>query len=150
MKRILSGLAVIGLLLNTSFAGELVNVDEETGLALQGYDPVAFFTEGRAVKGSPDDAVQSGEATYLFSSKEHMKAFQADPERYEPAFGGYCAFGASVGKVFPVEIDTWQIQFGRLFFQKDQEIKKMFDQNPEENFRKAEANWPKLVEQHGK
>lgn len=149
MKRILGALAMVGLLLNSSFAGELVNVDEETGVALQGYDPVAFFTEERAVKGDSEFAVQSGEAIYHFSSQENMKAFQADPEKYEPAFGGYCAFGASVGQVFPVEIDTWQIRFGRLFLQKDQEIKKMFEENPEENFRKAEANWPELVEQHG-
>lgn len=149
MKRLLSGLALMGLFLNTSFAGELVNVDPETGVALEGYDPVAFFTEGRAIEGTSDFASQWGEAIYHFASREHMDAFKEDPEKYAPAFGGYCAYGASVGKIFPVEIETWQIRFGRLFFQKDQEVRKLFDEAPEENFRKAQANWPKLVEEHG-
>src|SRR5215472_13231653 len=67
----------------------LLNLDK-TGLAIQGYDPVAFFTDGKPVKGKPEFPARHNGALYYFVSKEHWDAFEADPTKYEPAFGGYC------------------------------------------------------------
>ena len=67
-----------------------------------------------------------------------------------PAYGGYCAYGVSVNRLFPVEIDTWEIVDGRLILQYNLDIKRKFTQDKAANFKKAEANWPKLVEVKGK
>src|SRR5215471_203122 len=75
----------------------LLNLDK-TGLAIQGYDPVAFFTEGKPVKGKPEFQSRDDGALYYFASKEHRDVFKADPTKYEAAFGGYCAFGVSRNK----------------------------------------------------
>src|SRR5262245_3273230 len=72
----------------------LLNLDK-TGLAIQGYDPVAFFTDGKPVKGKPEFIARQNGALYYFASKEHRDSFKADPAKYEPAFGGYLAFGVS-------------------------------------------------------
>jgi YHS domain-containing protein len=125
-------------------AGELVNADSHAKIALQGYDPVAFFTDGQPTKGSPLVSATHQGYSYLFASEAHKAEFEKHPEKYLPAYGGYCAFGVSKGKLFPVEIDTWEIVGGRLVLQYNQDVKKKFAADKEANLRKAEANWPKL------
>ena len=139
----LTVLFVLGATL--AFAGELVNATNVSKIALQGYDPVAFFSDGKPAKGSPAASSMHGGYTYLFASDAHKREFDANPEKYKPAYGGFCAFGVSNGKLFPVEIDTWEIVDGRLILQYNQDVKKKFAKDKAGNFRKAEANWPKLV-----
>jgi hypothetical protein len=86
----------------------------------------------------------------MFASEEHKATFTKDPEKYLPAYGGYCAYGVSINKLFPVEIDIWKIADGRLFLQYNQDVKRTFAQDKAANFKKADANWPKLVETKGK
>lgn len=127
----------------------LRNLDQR-GLALQGYDAVAFFTEGKAVKGSSEFLLQHQGATYLFASDAHLELFKQDPARYEPAFGGYCAYGVSQGHLAPVQIDTWQIQAGRLLLNYDGGIRRRFDKDRERLLSKADHNWPEIVAKKGK
>ncbi|MDD4457980.1 MAG: YHS domain-containing (seleno)protein, partial [Syntrophotalea acetylenica] len=95
----------------------ILNADPHGKIALQGYDPVAFHTAGKAVKGNPAILAESSGYKFAFSSEENRTAFEKQPEKYMPAFGGYCAFGVSIGVLFPVEIDTWEIVDGRLVLQ---------------------------------
>src|SRR5258707_13807899 len=81
----------------------LLNLDK-AGVAIQGYDPVAFFTDNKPVKGKPEFPARHNGALYYFASKEHRELFNGDPAIYEPAFGVYCAYGPSKGKL--VEIDV--------------------------------------------
>ena len=83
--------------------------------------------------------------TSFFASKEHKATFEADPERYVPQFGGYCAFGVAKGGLFPVYIDTWKIKDGKLYLNLNPEMLEAFEKDVEANIAKAEKNWPKLV-----
>jgi hypothetical protein len=120
-----------------------VNVDK-SGLALQGHDPVAFFTDSKPVKGLPSIQGTHAGATYRFATEENLKTFTANPEKYVPAFGGYCAWAVSKGYTAKVEIDTWQIHEGRLVLNYDQGIKKKFNKDLTGNYNNAVANWPKV------
>lgn len=127
----------------------LLNLDK-TGLAIQGYDPVAFFTDHKPVKGDAKFPTRHSGANYLFASKEHRDAFKADPSKYEPAFGGYCAYGVSRGKLVEIDVDAFQIVDGKLLLQYSKGVRDDFNKDTKANLTKADANWPTLVEKKGK
>ena len=130
-------------------AKSLLNLDK-TGVAIQGYDPVAFFTDNKPVKGKSEFATRHNGATYLFTSKEHRDKFKAEPAKYEPAFGGYCAYGVSRSKVVEIDVDAFQIVDGRLLLQYSKGVREDFNKDSKGNLTKANANWPELVEKKGK
>jgi len=127
----------------------LLNLDK-TGVAIQGYDPVAFFTDNKPVKGKPELTARHNGALYYFASKEHRDSFNSDPAKYEPVFGGYCAYGVSRGKLVEIDVDAFQIVNGRLLLQYSKGVRDDFNKDPKANLAKAEANWPGLVEKKGK
>lgn len=122
----------------------ILNTDSLGKFALQGYDPVAFHTEKKPVKGNPYIAAEAFGYKFLFASEANKAIFMKDQEKYLPAFGGYCAFGVSLGVFFPVEIDTWDMLDGHVFFQYNKDIKNKFLEDEEENMKKAKANWKKV------
>ena len=95
MKTKLLSLTVILLTAAVAIASEALNVDKN-GLALQGYDPVAYITDNHPVKGDPNLTASYNGATYQFASAEHQKAFKDNPTKYEPQFGGFCGYAASI------------------------------------------------------
>ena len=127
----------------------LLNLDK-TGVAIQGYDPVAFFTDHKPVRGRAEFGSKHGGATYLFSSKEHKDLFDNEPAKYEPVFGGYCAFGVSRNKLVEIDVEAFQIVDGRLLLQNSKSVRTDFNKDTKANLTKAEANWPGLVEKNGK
>ncbi len=127
----------------------LMNLDKH-GLALQGYDPVAFFTEQKPVKGMADIQSTYHGGTYRFATAEHKALFDANPEKYEPAFGGYCAYGVSRSKLVEIDPEASQIVDGRLLLQYSKGVRNDFNKDPKGNLAKADANWPVLVERKGK
>ena len=130
-------------------AKELQNLDHNR-VAIQGYDPVAFFTDNRPVKGNAQFQSEYRGAKYYFASPEHKAAFDKEPAKYEPQFGGYCAYGASQGHKAPIKIEAWQIVNGRLLMQYDLGVKDDFNKDQQNNLSKADRNWPGLVEKYGK
>lgn len=133
------------------FAAEkqLVNRDK-TGLGLQGFDPVAFFTESKPVKGTPDHTVLHNGTIYRFASAQNKALFEMSPKKYEPAFGGYCAFGVSKNVLVNIDPEAFQIVDGRLFLQYSKGARKDFSKDIKGNTVKADANWPVLVQSKGK
>ena len=127
----------------------LLNLDK-TGLAIQGYDPVAFFAEGKPVKGRPKFPARHNGALYYFASKEHRDLFKADPAKYEPAFGGYCAYGVSRNRLVEIDVDAFQIVDGRLLLQYSKSVRDDFNKDTKGNLTKANTNWPALAEKKGK
>lgn len=127
----------------------LVNVDK-TGLALQGYDPVAFFTIQAPVRGKPEFSTEYRGARYQFHSAKNKAAFEKEPKKFEPAFGGYCAYGVSKGKLVEVDVEAFQIVNDRLLLQYSPGVRDQFSQDPQGNLKKAEFQWPNLVEKKGK
>jgi YHS domain-containing protein len=133
----------------TALAKDLVNVDEQ-GVALQGYDPVAFFTDAKPVSGSDAYVASYHGATYHFASAEHRDLFVKSPEHYAPSYGGFCAYGVSQGHTAPVKIETWQIVGGHLVLNYDLGVKANFDKHQKELLHKADGNWKSLVNKEGK
>jgi len=122
----------------------VLNADPHGKIALQGYDPVAFHNEKKAQKGNPYIATEHKGYKFLFTSEENKLSFEKDASSYLPAFGGYCAYGVSLGVLFPVETDTWEIIDGQLVLQYNGEIKNLFEENKEENLMKARENWQRM------
>ena len=114
------------------------------GLAIHGYDAVAFFTDGVAKLGSAAHSAVHDGATYRFSSAEHLKTFEKNPQRYAPQFGGFCAFGVSVGAKFDGDPNLWRIVDGKLYFNLNYDIQKNWLKDIDGNIKKAEKNWRKI------
>ena len=148
-KSIVITLALVVLAAAPAFAKDLVNVDDQ-GLALEGYDPVAFVTQQAAVMGDGGITSTFLGAVYRFASAENKATFDAQPDKYAPAYGGFCAMGVAMGQLYRVDIRTWQVVGDRLILNKSTEVREMFDANREANLARADANWPKLVEAHGR
>jgi len=129
----------------------LVNTAGASGFALDGFDPVAFFTDQEPVNGDPAITSKHQGATYMFATNEHQQMFEANPGKYAPQYGGFCAFGVSVGALFPADkINTWEVRDGKLTVILNAELRKAFDNDYEQNVTKADTNWPSLVSEHGK
>ena len=144
-------LAVAVLISATSHAQTktLFNLDKN-GVAIQGHDPVAFFTESKPVKGEPRfSSIQNG-AKYYFASAQNKALFDGNPSKYEPAFGGFCAYGVSRDKLVEIDVDAFQIVDGRLLLQYSKGIRNDFNKDAKGNLNKAEANWPGLLQKKGK
>ena len=132
-------------------AKDLVNTGLFSNVALKGHDPVAFFTESAAVKGKKSITADYQGATYRFSTEEHRRLFEVDPERYAPAFGGYCAYAVGAkNSLVGVDIDTWQIVDGRLILNYNEDVKRMFNADLARLLAEADNNWPGLVAAKGK
>lgn len=150
MKKLLTlALLIAAALPALSQTKSLLNLDK-SGLAIQGHDPVAFFTENKPVKGKPKFVARHAGATYLFATKEHRDSFKADPAKYEPAFGGYCAFGVSKNRLIEIDVDAFQIVDGKLLMQYSKGVREDFNKDTNGNLTKANTNWPGLVEKKGK
>jgi YHS domain-containing protein len=135
---------VLGLGLSGSLHAQTRNL-EKSGRALQGYDPVAFFTAGKPVKGDPNISSKIGNATYYFSSAENKAAFDKEPAKYEPQFGGYCAYGVSKGDLVKIEVDAFQVVDGRLLLQYNKSIRDKFNKDTKGNLKTADAKWPTVM-----
>jgi len=127
----------------------LVNVDD-AGVALHGRDAVAYVTDHAVVQGSNAFASTRGGAIYWFASAEHKAAFESDAPRYEPRFGGYCAFAASQNRLSDIEPDQWKVQDGHLLLFTNASFHEQFDRDPDGNLKSADRNWPGLVTRFGK
>jgi YHS domain-containing protein len=127
----------------------LLNLDS-SGVAIQGYDPVAFFTDHKPVKGDAKFVSKRDGAIYFFASQEHKALFNANPAQYEPVFGGYCAYGVSRNRLVEIDVDAFQIVDGKLLLQYSKGVRDDFNQDMKGNLAKAQANWPGLVGKKGK
>ncbi|MEW6271963.1 MAG: YHS domain-containing (seleno)protein [Thermodesulfobacteriota bacterium] len=147
MRAYFAVFAIFALWLLAATPATAVEPVNETwrGIAIEGYDPVAYFTEGRAVEGSSEHTFEWMGATWRFASAANHDRFAADPAAYAPSYGGYCAWAVSQGKTAGVDPEAWKIVGGRLFLNYSKDVQRMWEQDVDGNVRKADANWPKLV-----
>jgi len=144
VKTLLSGVALsVALTTSALAAGVDVNASN-TGLALQGYDPVAYFTLGAPTEGNWQITTAYNGATYRFASEEHKAAFEADPEAYLPQYGGYCAFGAAMGFKFDGDPEQWKVVDGELFLNISKDIQERWVQDIPGYVEKADAKWVEI------
>ncbi len=114
------------------------------GLAAHGYDVVAFFTAAKPAFGSDAHAVAHGGGTYRFASQANLDAFKAAPGKYEPAYGGFCAYGTALGKKFDGDPRYWKIVGGRLYFNLNGDIQAEWSKDIPGNITKADGNWQRI------
>ena len=105
-------LSALGLALPAT-AGGVVSASSFTGTAIEGYDPVAYFTEGHPVEGESGFAHDWMDATWYFASAENRDQFAADPDRYAPQYGGYCAWAVARGYTAKIDPEAWKIVDGK-------------------------------------
>ncbi|MEM6439077.1 MAG: YHS domain-containing (seleno)protein [Pseudomonadota bacterium] len=125
-------------------ADEIFISDAAKGIAINGYDPVAYHSEGAPVKGSADFKFEHEGAVYKFSSAENLAAFEADPARYAPAYGGWCAVGTSKAKKIPTQPELFAIVDGQLYLNSSEGAHKLFKGDKPGTISTADANWTRI------
>ena len=115
--------------------------------AIGGYDPVAYFTESKPVKGTAALTYNWQGADWHFASRQHLDAFKADPRKYAPQYGGYCAYGTSQGYKAPTEPDAWTVTGDKLYLNYNKKVKETTVKDQAGYIKKADANWPKVAKQ---
>ena len=108
---------------------------------ISGYDPVSYFTEGRPQRGSGYHVADYKGVTYAFASEEHKDLFEANPEKYTPAYGGWCAYGVAVGKKFVADPEVWKIVNGTLYLNLDRGIQSKWKKDIPGYIKTGNQNW---------
>jgi len=116
------------------------------GVAVGGYAPGAYFTEKKPVAGSRDVTLEHMGATWRFASEANREAFKADPVKYAPQYGGYCAWAVSQGYTAKGDPDAWTIHGGKLYLNYNKTVQRTWEKDIPGNVTKGDANWPKLAQ----
>ncbi len=125
-------------------AGEFFEVG---GVAIRGYDPVAYVTERQPVKGSAAHTVTYKDSLFYFSSEANREAFSRDPERYVPRYGGFCAYGTAKGYKALTAPEAFTIYQGKLYLNYNLSVREQWAEDIPDNIQKADHNWPQVSQQ---
>jgi YHS domain-containing protein len=148
-RSVLVGLPILGAIAAraAALAAEAASPVSEKRVALSGYDPVSYFTEGHPEKGSAEYSAAFDDATYWFKSAEHRAVFVADPDHYAPQFRGYCTVTLSRGMKMEADPEAWAIADGKLYVFGDKQVMPLFERQTASIITKAAGNWPELRDQ---
>ena len=146
VKKVLNTLAFASAI---AFSGALFAADidinaDANDVALHGFDAVSYFTEDKPVEGSFEYTATYKNAIFKFSSAANRDAFRADPDRYAPQYGGYCAFGTKVEKKFDIDPNAWRVENGKLYLNKDKNVQRIWVKDVPGNIQEANVAWPKI------
>ena len=119
-------------------------MDLTNGIAVNGYDVVSYFADGKPVKGINQFAFSWNNATWYFSSKAHLDSFKTNPDKYAPQFGGYCAYGVSENHKAPSSPDAWTIVNGKLYLNYNTDVMAKWRQDISNRINITNKNWPSL------
>lgn len=120
---------------------------KRTDTAIRGYDPVAYFLDGKPVKGSEQFVHSWMGAKWQFASQDHLDRFKAEPVKYAPQYGGYCAYGVASGYAVKIEPDQWSVVDGKLYLNYDAEVSKKWNQDRAGFIRKADGLFDMVLKQ---
>ncbi|MEL6569894.1 MAG: YHS domain-containing (seleno)protein [Pseudomonadota bacterium] len=115
-------------------------------LAVEGHDPVAYFTEGRPVKGERAYSTDYNGATFRFASQANLDTFLADPVKYAPQYGGYCAWAVSQGYTAKGDADHWKIVDGKLYLNYNKSVQETWEEDIPGFVTLADGNWPTVLD----
>ena len=136
---------LVGLPIAGSIARAQSGHPAPSRLALKGYDPVAYFTDGKAIPGDPQYETAYDGARYRFASAQHLELFKADPDRYAPQFAGSCAAGIAMGMKVEAEPESWMIVDGKLFVFSSAKSRDAMQADAAGMIAKGQANWKTLA-----
>ena len=148
-RRSLLGAALVSpavVLLSRPAVAAAPQTFQSGGIAINGTDPVAYFTMEKPVPGSADFTHEWNGATWQFSSADNRDAFAADPEKFAPKFGGYCAYAASLGYRANTVPEAWTIYEGALYLNASLRARELWLNDVPGNIAKGEANWPAILD----
>ena len=143
MKKNIS-LAIIAMALVLQVQAQKAEIYSPGGKAIKGYDPLAFFTNSKPVMGADSLSFSWKGATWQFANRQNLQRFKANPEKYAPQYGGYCAYGTSQGHKAPTEVDTWTIFNDKLYFNYNQKVKEIWIKDEPGYIQKADKQWPEI------
>lgn len=143
MKKTIQTILILVITANSVMA-QKSEIFAPDGKALKGYDPVAFFTEGKPVMGADSFTLTWKDANWYFSNKANLENFRSNPEKYSPQYGGYCAYGTSEGHKAPTQADTWTIINDKLYFNYNSKVKQAWIRNTDALIKKADMAWPEI------
>ena len=140
-------LAAAMFLSTAAFAGKLADPVNQTskGIAVKGYDMVAYFIDGQPAKGDQAITYEWNGATWRFASAEHRDLFASEPEKYAPQYGGYCAYGVSQGATVSFDPNAWTIVDGKLYLNLSKRIQKKWGKDIPGYIDLANQKWPNLI-----
>lgn len=136
-----AAIAAVGIA-PVAFAAKL-NLNNN-GIAIQGYDPVAYFTADAPVEGDAAITAEYEGATYQFSSAENRDLFVANPAKYAPAYGGYCAYAVSQGALAPIDPAAYSVVDDKLYLNFSKGVRERWNKDIPGHIAKADSNWPTL------
>jgi YHS domain-containing protein len=134
----------VGLSACTKPKLEVFTTDEG---AIRGYDAVAYFTEGKPVKGEKQFSTEFKGATWCFASEENVNAFKASPEKYAPQFGGYCAYAVSQNYTYETDPNAFTIVDNKLYLNYNKETSEAWNLKRDEYIQLANRNWPNVLKE---
>lgn len=137
-------LSALVCLLLSSCENKQPKIFADPSAAINGYDPVAYFTDQKPVKGNPEFSYKWKDAKWIFSSQQHLELFEKDPEKYAPQYGGYCAYGCSKGKKATTDPNAWTIVDGKLYLNHSADVKDLWMKEQKERIEMADKNWPEI------
>jgi len=144
-KVITTSAATLALSLSAaSFAADIDINANGNDLAIQGYDPVAYFTQEKPTKGSNDFTATYKNAIYLFSSEQNRDLFRASPAKYAPQFGGFCAYGVTKGRKLDTDPTAWRVVDGKLYLNLNKDVQKVWLENVPGYITNANQTWPTI------
>ena len=132
------------LLMGLQPAAAVPPVNADSGVAIKGFDPVAYFTAGKPVPGNSTHSHDWMGAKWQFSSDDHKQRFIANPEKYAPRYGGYCAYAVSQGITADIDPDAWKIVDGKLYLNLSPGVADIWYKDIPGYIALANENWPKL------
>lgn len=138
---------------SASFAAPPVNtltgdwLGRRTDTAILGYDSVAYFTDGKPIKGNDNFVFEWSGAKWKFASADHLALFKSAPQRYAPQYGGYCAYGAAQGRLVKIEPDRWRIVDGRLYLNYDADVQEKWLKDIKGFIKLADDKFPLLLKE---
>lgn len=151
MKRLLTALMTTLTLLAAPLAATHAVAAEPVyqsyfGTAIDGTDPVAYFTEGKPVPGKREFSHEWNRATWRFSSAENRDLFAANPEKYAPQYGGYCAWAVSQGYTASTDPEAWKIVDEKLYLNYNKSVQANWEKDIPGHIASGDANWPKVLD----
>ena len=145
MKRMFGALFALTLSVAGTAAADEINATFFGNNAIEGYDTVAYFTEGRPVEGSDAFESEWKGATWRFASAENKALFDADPEKYAPQYGGYCAYAVAQNTTASIEPEQWRIVEGKLYLNYNADVQERWAADVSGMIARAERNWPAIL-----
>jgi YHS domain-containing protein len=148
---VLAAVAAISLVPSSAAAREpAVYAGIVKGVAVGGYDPVAYFTAGKPLPGKTEFTHEHEGAVWRFANAENLAAFRAEPSKYAPQYGGYCAWAVSQGYTAKGDPNAWSIVGGKLYLNYNKEVQKGWEESKVGNIKKGDGNWPGILDKPSK